>query len=321
MDASAVAQVRQRLRGILGRGPSTILLAMVAMVAAGGVAHPRYLSGTNLYLLSRQISLVYVAALGQFFVVLSRGMDLSIGAVAGLSGMVVAWAMRSGVPPQAAIPLALLMGLAVGLANGALVGYLRLDPCIATIGTGQLVGGLTLGLSRGWSVVEVPRSFLVVAQGAFLGAPVPVWIALLLGLIANVALAHMAFGRRLVAMALNEEATFLSGIDVARLKLVVYVASSVAGAATGIVTVARLASAQPSDGLLLAMVSLACAVIPLASGLVSALGVALGACVLGEIAYGMTLMRVDPYWQSSLFGVLLVLMFAVDRLRKRRGVA
>ncbi len=301
---------------MLARGPATIVLAMLALVVAVGAYDPRYLSGTNLYLLSRQVSFVYVAALGQFLVVLSRGMDLSIGSVAGLAGMVVAWSMRSGISPVLAVLLALLVGVAVGLANGTLVGYLRIDPCVTTIGTGSIIGGLILGLSRGWSVTEVPRSFLVVARGAALGVPASVWIALAAGVIAHVALAHMAFGRRLVAMALNEEATFLSGIDVARLKLIVYVVSSLAGALAGVIMVARLASAQPDAGAALGMMSIAIAVIPLACRMVNALGVALGAGVLGEIAYGMTLMRVDPYWQLSIFGVILVLMFALDRLRR-----
>jgi ribose transport system permease protein len=316
MDAAEAVPVRHALRSVFARGPSTVVLVMLAIVVAGGVYEPRYLSGTNLFLLSRQISFVFIASLGQFFVVLSRGMDLSVGAVAGLAGMVAAWAMQSGMAPWLAVLLALLVGLAVGLLNGVLVAYARIESFIVTIATGQIVGGLIVGLSRGWSVVEIPRSFLVVAQGAVLGVPNPVWIALLLGAIAHVALAHMALGRRLVALALNEEATFLSGIDTARLKVTTYVISSAAAALVGILMVARLASAQPDPGSLLVFISLACAVIPLALRMVNALGVALGAGVMGEIAYAMVLMRVDPYWQWSAFGVILVLMFVLDRLRR-----
>ncbi len=317
MDAVEAVPVRRARSPLFARGPSTIVLVMLAIVIAGGAYEPRYLSRANLFLLSRQISFVYLAALGQFLVVLSRGMDLSLGAVAGLAGMVAAWAMQAGVPPPVAVLLALLVGVAVGLVNGVLVAYLRIESFIVTIGTGQVVGGLILGLSRGWSVVRIPAAFLPVAQGAWLGVPIPVWIALFFGAVAHVTLAYTTLGRRLFAMALNEEATFLSGIDTPRLKLGLYVVSSVAGALTGILSVARLASAQPDTGAFLMMVSLACAVIPLAAGMVSALGVALGAALMGEIAYGMTLMRVDPYWQGSAFGIIVVLTFVLDRARRR----
>ncbi len=320
MDAAGSVRPRQPLSSVFARGPSTIVLVMVAVAVAGGAYDPRYLSGTNLYLLSRQIALVYVAALGQFLVVLSRGMDLSIGAVAGLSGMVVAWAMQSGVPPPVAVPLALLVGVTVGFANGMLVGYLRLDPCVATIGTGQLVSGLTLGLSRGWSVVEVPRSFLVLAQGAFLGAPVPVWASLLLGLVAHVALAHMAFGRRLVAMALNEQATFLSGIDVNRIKFLLYVISAGFASVSGIMLVSRYASSQPDIGKGWELDAIAAAVIggtSLAGGSGSVLGVIIGACIMAVLRNGLVLMKVDPYWHISIIGVVIVLAAVLDVKTKR----
>jgi len=182
--------------------------------------------------------------------------------------------------------------------------------------------GLVLGLTKGWPITDIPPTFLPVASGSFLGLPVPVWIAAGLAIVAHVVLTYTAFGRRTFALGGNEQATFLSGIDVKKIKLVLYMISALGASLAGIILVARFNSAQADTGKGWEMDAIASAVIggtSLAGGSGSILGVVIGACIMGAIKNGLVLMRVSSYWQTAVIGIIIVLAAGLDRLKAKRS--
>jgi ribose/xylose/arabinose/galactoside ABC-type transport system permease subunit len=308
------------LARVLRRRESAILAALVILIVAIGAAEHNFLSGSNLYLVSRQISFVAIVALGELFVILHGGIDLSVGSIMALAGMVTGYLMKLGVPPPAAVVLGVAAGLAMGAINGALIAYVRIAPFIVTLGMLSFASGVVLGLTKGWPITEIPASFAPLAQGSFLGLPIPVWIMLLLALAAHVVLTATAFGRRTYAIGSSEQAAFMSGVDVRRIKLALYVISAGCASLAGIVLVARFSSAQADTGKGWELDAIAAAVIggaSLSGGAGSVLGVVIGACIMGVIKNGLVLMKVSSYWQTAIIGVVIVLAVVLDRARRR----
>jgi ribose/xylose/arabinose/galactoside ABC-type transport system permease subunit len=309
------------LAPLLRRRESAILAALVVLIVAIGAAEGNFLSGSNLYLVSRQISFVAIVALGELFVILHGGIDLSVGSIMALAGMVAGYLMKLGVPPPAAVVLAIVAGLAMGAINGALVAYARIAPFIATLGMLSFASGVVLGLSKGWPITEIPASFAPLAQGSFLALPIPVWIMLLLAAVAHVVLTATAFGRRTYAIGSSEQAAFMSGVEVRRIKLALYMISAGCASLAGIVLVARFSSAQADTGKGWELDAIAAAVIggtSLSGGAGSVLGMLIGACIMGVIKNGLVLMKVSSYWQTAIIGVVIVLAVILDRA-KRQG--
>jgi ribose transport system permease protein len=321
--------VTREVRRSLGQGvvaslvrsrESAIFLALVIIMGAIEVCAPNFLSGSNLYLISRQISFVAVVAFGELFVILTGGIDLSVGSLMALAGLAAAYAMKMGVNPVMAVAFGIVVGLVMGATNGALIAYARIAPFIVTLGMLSFASGVVLGLTKGWPITEIPASFLPIAQGSFLGLPIPVWIAAAIAVLAHVLLTYTAFGRRTYAIGGNEQATFLSGIDVRRIKFLLYMISAATASIAGIILVARFNSAQADTGKGWELDAIAAAVIggtSLAGGSGSVLGVVIGACIMGVIKNGLVLMRVSSYWQTAIIGVIIVLAAVLDRFKKR----
>jgi ribose transport system permease protein len=320
MDAVATTRERHFLGTLLRNKESAILLALLIMTVVIGVVAPQFASATNLYQVSRQVSFVAIVALGELFVILTGGIDLSVGSLMGWAGLVTAFTMTLGVHPALAFAAGILAGMAMGAINGALIAYVKIPPFIATLGMLQFAYGNVLGLTKGWPITAIPKSFLWVAQGSVLYIPVPVWIALIIAAVAHVALTYTAFGRRTYAIGGNEQATFLSGIDVDRIKFILYLISAACASISGIILVSRFSSAQPDTGRGWELDAIAAAVIggtSLAGGSGSVLGVIIGACIMAVLRNGLVLMRVSTYWHISIIGVVIVLAAVLDVKTKR----
>jgi len=219
-----------------------------------------------------------------------------------------------------AVAVGVAFGAAMGAVNGALIAWVKIPPFIATLGMLQFAYGNVLGLTKGWPITELPRSFLWLAQGEPLGVPVPVWTGLALALVAHVVLTYTAFGRRTYAIGGNEQATFLSGIDVDRMKFFLYVISAAFAALAGIILASRFSSAQADAGKGWELNAIAAAVIggtSLAGGSGSVLGVIIGACIMTVLSNGLNLMHVNQYWHISITGVVIVLAAVLDVKTKR----
>ena len=307
---------------ILQSKESAIFLALLIIMAVITYVAPKFLSASNLFLISRQISFVAIVAFGELFVILTGGIDLSVGSLMALAGMAAAFAMNAGISVPEAVAIGLLVGLAMGAVNGALISYVNIPPFIVTLGMLSTASGLVLGITKGWPITNIPASFLPVAQGAFLRLPIPLWIAASLAVIGHVVLTYTAFGRRTYAIGGNEQATFLSGINVKRIKFILYMISALGASIAGIILVARFNSAQADTGRGWELDAIAAAVIggtSLAGGSGSILGVVIGACIMGVIRNGLVLMRVSSYWQTAIIGVIIVLAAGLDRLKAKRS--
>lgn len=308
------------LRNLLRRRESAILVALIVLVAISAT-EPNFRTGSNLYQVSRQIAYVAIVALGELFVILHGGIDLSVGSTMGLAGMAAGYAMKIGIPAPAAVALGIAAGLVIGAINGVLISFVRIAPFIVTLGMLSFASGVVLGLSKGWPVTEIPASFAPLAQGSFLALPIPVWLALALAVAAHVVLIHTAFGRRTYAIGGNEQATFLSGIDVRWLKLKLYVIAAGCASLAGIILVSRFNSAQADTGKGWELNAIAAAVIggtSLSGGSGSVLGVVIGACIMAVIQNGLVLMHISSYWHTAITGVVIILAGVLDRVRQRQ---
>ena len=305
---------------IVKQRESAIFLALLIMIAVIQIMAPNLLSGNNVYLVSRQIALVAIVAIGELFVILTGGIDLSVGATMGLAGVASAGAMVAGVNPWLAILFGMVVGVLVGIFNGWLVSYVLIPPFIVTLGSQEIARGTILIVTKGWPITNIPKSILFIAQGDFLHIPVPVWIMLVVAIIAQIVLTKTSFGRRIYAIGGNETATFLSGVNVKKIKFFLYVIAAFTASIVGIILVARFESAQADAGTGWEMQAIASAVIggtSLAGGAGSVLGCVIGACIMGVLANGLVLMRVSSYWQTAIIGVVIVLAAVLDHFRKK----
>ncbi|MER6114435.1 substrate-binding domain-containing protein [Streptomyces sp. NPDC001743] len=298
------------------------LSALVILVVAMSVLSGDFLTTDNLLNVGVQAAVTAILAFGVTFVIVSAGIDLSVGSVAALSATVLAWlATSEGVPVVLAVLLAAATGLACGLVNGALVAYGKLPPFIATLAMLSVGRGLSLVISQG-SPIAFPES--VSRIGDTLGGwlPVPVLVMIVMGLVTAVILRRTYIGRSMYAIGGNEEAARLSGIRVKRQKLVIYALAGLFAAVAGVVLASRLASAQPQAAQGYELDAIAAVVIggaSLAGGVGKASGTLIGALILAVLRNGLNLLSVSAFWQQVVIGVVIALAVLFDTLRRRTG--
>ncbi|MDQ1045740.1 substrate-binding domain-containing protein [Streptomyces sp. V4I2] len=314
--AGGAAAVRRLL---LDNGALTALIVLVvAMSALSG----DFLTTDNLLNVGVQAAVTAILAFGVTFVIVSAGIDLSVGSVAALSATVLAWSATShGVPVVIAVVLAIATGIAAGLVNGFLIAYGKLPPFIATLAMLSVSRGLSLVISEG-SPIAFPDS--VSHLGDTLGGwlPVPVLVMIVMGLIAAFVLGRTYIGRSMYAIGGNEEAARLSGLRVKKQKLAIYALSGVFAAAAGIVLASRLSSAQPqaADGYELdAIAAVVIGGASLAGGTGKASGTLIGALILAVLRNGLNLLSVSAFWQQVVIGVVIALAVLLDTLRRKAG--
>ncbi|WP_262699664.1 MULTISPECIES: ABC transporter permease/substrate-binding protein [Streptomyces] len=298
------------------------LSALVLLVAAMALLSGDFLTTDNLLNVGVQAAVTAILAFGVTFVIVSAGIDLSVGSVAALSATVLAWSASSqGLPVWFAALLALTTGVACGLVSGALVSFGKLPPFIATLAMLSIGRGLALVISQG-SPIAVPDS--VSGLGDTLGGwlPVPVIVMVVMGLITAGVLGRTYPGRAMYAIGGNEEAARLSGIRVTRQKLVVYALSGGFAAVAGIVLASRLSSAQPQAAVGYELDAIAAVVIggaSLSGGVGKASGTLIGALILAVLRNGLNLLEVSAFWQQVVIGVVIALAVLMDTARRRAG--
>lgn len=309
------------LKNLLRRKEAGIFLALVGIIILIAIREPKLLAGTNVYFVSRQIAYTAIVALGVFFVILTSGIDLSVGSTVSLCGVTCGLALAAGAGPLAGVAAGLLTGAAVGAINGWIVAYVGVTPFIVTLGMLSMASGAVLVLTKGDSVRGIPESFNQAGTGDIAGIPIVVIILGIIAAASHVLLNHTVFGRRVLAVGGNEEATELSGVKVKRVKFLTYVIAGVFSAVSGILFVARFQSAQAKAGFGLELDAIAAAVIggtSLMGGQGTVAGVLVGATIMGVIRNGLVLMQVSSYWQQLIIGAIIVLAAVVDVARSRR---
>ncbi|MGO4421577.1 ABC transporter permease, partial [Streptomyces sp. MCAF7] len=291
------------------------LSALVLLLAAMSLLSGDFLTTDNLLNVGVQAAVTAILAFGVTFVIVSAGIDLSVGSVAALSATVLAWSATSqGLPVWLAVILALATGLACGLVSGALISFGKLPPFIATLAMLSVGRGLSLVISQG-SPIPFPDS--VSHLGDTIGGwlPVPVIIMVVMGLITAGVLARTYVGRTMYAIGGNEEAARLSGIRVNRQKLAIYALSGAFAAVAGIVLASRLSSAQPQAAVGYELDAIAAVVIggaSLSGGVGKASGTLIGALILAVLRNGLNLLEVSAFWQQVVIGVVIALAVLLD---------
>ncbi|MFE0130306.1 substrate-binding domain-containing protein [Streptomyces sp. NPDC059037] len=298
------------------------LSALVVLVVAMSLLSGDFLTTQNLLNVGVQAAVTAILAFGVTFVIVSAGIDLSVGSVAALSATVLAWTATSqGLPVWLAVVFAVGTGIACGFVNGLLVSYGKLPPFIATLAMLSVARGLSLVISQG-SPIPFPDS--VSRLGDTIGGwlPVPVIVMIAMGLVTAVILARTYIGRSMYAIGGNEEAARLSGLRVKRQKLVIYGLSGLFAAVAGIVLASRLVSAQPQAAQGYELDAIAAVVIggaSLAGGVGKASGTLIGALILAVLRNGLNLLSVSAFWQQVVIGVVIALAVLLDTLRRKAG--
>ena len=313
---------RVKLREFLSRsGP---LWGLVILCVVMTILSPYFLTFNNLFNVGTQIAVIAILALGLTFVIVSGGIDLSVGSVLGLAGIVFGWATAvANLPLPLALALGVGAGASAGLINGLLITLGNLPPFIATLAMLSAARGLALVISGGVPLNPIPGPILSLGSGDLFGfVPLPVILMLVMWAITVGILRSTYAGRAMYAIGGNEEASRLSGIHVSRQKLLIYTLSGLFAGIAGILLTARLASAQPQAGFTFELDAIAAVVIggaSLSGGVGSASGTLIGALILGVLRNGLNLLNVSAFWQQVVIGAVIALAVMTDTLRRRKG--
>ena len=317
-----VASLKRSLNNLYRAREMNVLLALLVVSAAIAMSTPYFLTTDNLMGVFRSFSLTAIMSIGMVMVIVTGGIDLSVGSVMGLSGLVTALAFESGYSTFASTSFGLCVGTVFGLVNGLMVTVGRLPPFIATLGTLSIGRGLMYIITKGVPVTpETPDIFSVLGQGYIGWVPVPVVIMLVLATIFSLLMVFTTFGRRVYATGGNENAAWLSGVNTASVKITVYTLSGAISALAGIVAFSRYLSAEPASGFGIELEVIAAAAIggaSLSGGVGSVQGAIIGAALIGIIANGVVLLNINTYAQQAITGAVILIAVSIDVWRNAR---
>ena len=298
------------------------LVGLLVLSLVLWVLTPYFMTLSNLLNIAEQTAVIAIVAVGMTFVIITAGIDLSVGSVLALSGVIMASALHAGVPLPAAMLTGPGAGLFCGLLNGLLVAQGRLPPFISTLGMMSVARGTALVFTQGRSISGFSESFRYFASGKVLHLPMPVILMLTVYLIAHVALAKTKLGRYAYAIGGNENATILSGVNVKLYKTVIYALCGLLSGVAAIILTARLNSAQPIAGVMYELDAIAATVIggtSLMGGEGAMWGTLIGALIMGVLRNGLTLLGISSFVQQIVIGSVIILAVLVDMMLKAKN--
>lgn len=320
--------VRNSWRSLADRQYLFVLLILLLVGGFLSLNTSTFLTGSNLFNIARAASWIAIAAFGESIVIIIGGIDLSVGAVMALAGLVSALCLQAGCPIPLAIGAGLLTGGVAGWANGMMVGRVRLPSFIITLGTMSIARGLTFGLTGGWPVRDLPHSFtqLGVYNLPFGPWEVPLPVIFMLGLTALVSLllGQTVLGRYIYTLGGSERALVVSGVDVVQIKVLVYTLCGVLAAVGGLLMTARLGVAAPTAAVGYEVDIVAAAIIggtSLFGGEGSIVGVLLGALLMQILRSGLVSLGFSAYWQAVAIGAMILAAILWDYWRRQKAVA
>lgn len=296
-------------------------LSLIILFVGLSIASPHFLTQTNLSSVVRQTAVINVMALGMTLVIIAGGIDLSVGAILAMGGLLGTMAMEQGYPIPVGVFIGTVTGLAWGLVNGLLTTKLAIAPFIVTLGTLGIVRGLTLIISNGLPVHRIPQSFSYLGEGNLLGVPFVLWILVVCAAVTHVILEHTRHGRYAFAIGSNPDAALYAGIPVAFHTTAVYAFCGMLTGLAGMIEASRLMTGQPTAGQGYELQVIAAVVIgggSLRGGEGSVIGTLIGAFIMGLLSNGSDLLGISPYLQQAIIGAVIILAVTVDELRKRR---
>jgi ribose transport system permease protein len=328
---SEVASGEQKATGISrlgryfrsGQDSSLGLLAILIILAAVlSFVSPYFLTTTNLLNIGRGIAIIGIVAVGETIVIISGGFDLSVGSTMAAAGMAAAWLVTQGFPLPVAFAAAILIGIVVGLINGTIISYGRINPLIATLATLAIVRGLSYVISGGRELVISDSAFQGFGVGTLLGVPYIVILLVATFAIFAWLMPRTRFGRYAYAIGSSAMAAQRAGVPVKRWRIAFYVTSGALSALAGLVFVARTGNAQPSAALGIELDVITAVILggtSLSGGRGRLWGTFIGLVLLGVVNNGLILAGVPAFWQQVVKGAILLLAVLYDELRRNRA--
>lgn len=308
--------------GSLSRRYGTVL-SLLLLILIVTIIDSKFFTMYNILNIFRQVSINGLIAFGMTFVILTGGIDLSVGAILGLSGMVLGLMVSGNIPDFVAIPIVLLLGAMLGTFNGVMVSKVKLQPFIVTLATMTMFRGLTMIISDGIPVMGLTKESPVLdffSQGSVLGIPFPMIIFILFLILLAILLQKTVFGRGVYAIGGNEEVARLSSLPTNKIKTLVYVISGVMSALAGVILTSRLSSSQPTAGSSFELDAIAAVVIggtSLAGGRGRIFGTFIGVLIIGVLNNGLNIIGVSPFYQQFIKGLVILLAVIIDRKSTR----
>jgi ribose transport system permease protein len=302
------------------RHPAALVLIVVILGSA--LADPRFLTAANLFNLSRQVAPPGIVAIGMTVVIIAGGIDLSVGAMYALAGVIVVWAQPE-YGSLVGVALALAAGLAVGLVNGFLVTRLRINPFIGTLGLMTMLRGFALSLSHSHTLPGKDPAFAQMADLPVLGVPLAAVVFLVLLAVGQALLTSTPTGRSVYAVGGSREASRMAGLRVERALHIAYVAPALMAALAGVMIASEINSGSPvlgNDAPLFAIAAVLLGGVSMRGGAGSLLGTLQGVLILGVLTNGLNIAGVGGYYQILIIGVLLVFTVVVDEVLLRRRI-
>ena len=295
-------------------------IALIILVVVIGTISPQFRTVNNIFSLLRQSSVNGLIAFGMTFVILTGGIDLSVGAVLALSTVFAASMISAGVPVPVAVLISLIIGTVLGLISGFLVSKGRLQPFIATLVTMTIYRGITMIYTNGKPISNLGNSEFLrfIGRGEFLGIPVPVWILLVTFFFFFFLLKKTVLGRKIYAVGSNQKAAAIAGVNINKIKLFVYSVSGFMSALAGIILLSRLGSAQPVLGIgyeLDAIAAVALGGTSLSGGRGKFYGTLIGVLIIAVLNNGLNILGVSSYYQDVAKGIVILIAVLSDKER------
>ena len=299
----------------------TTVIALIILMAVITIINSNFLTANNLLNLLLQVTSNALIAFGMTFVILTGGIDLSVGSILALSSALTAGLLGSGMPVTLAILISLIMGCILGMMNGLLISYGKLAPFIVTLATMTIFRGATLVYTNGNPITKgLSDTFLFqfLGQGYIVGIPFPVIIMFIVFIVLYVLLHKTAFGKSVYAIGGNEKAAYISGVKLNKVKIIIYSISGIMASISGLIITSRLSSAQPTAGASYEMDAIAAVVLggtSLSGGKGRILGTLIGALIIGVLNNGLNIIGVSAFCQQVVKGVVILIAVLIDRFK------
>ncbi|RZP71769.1 ribose ABC transporter permease [Vibrio vulnificus] len=299
-----------------------IFIALLVLICAFSMLSESFLTQVNILNILRQVSIIGICAVGMTMIILTGGIDLSVGSMIGVAGMACALMLKAGFPPALAVGFTLTLGLCFGYFTGMLINKIHIPPLIATLGLMTGLRGVAYILNDGLPIYGLPDSIKFIGQGWVFGIPFPVILMVAVFIYGYVLLNKTAFGRHLYGTGGNEEASRLSGVNVENLKTKVYLLGFFLSTFAGIVLMARVNSGQPRGGTGYEMDIITAVVlggVSIMGGSGRLTGVIAGVMIMGVLSNGMILLNIDEYVQWVVKGAVLLTAVGLDQLTSKKS--
>jgi ribose transport system permease protein len=297
-------------------------LSLIVLFVGLSIASPYFLTANNLSSVIRQTAVFNTMALGMTIVIISGGIDLSVGSILGLSGLFGTMALERGYPIVAGVLIGIATGMLCGLLNGLFVTRLKIPPFVVTLGALGIYRGLALIFSNGLPVHRIPAGFSFLGEGSLLGVPFVLWMLVICALAVHLVLEHTRLGRYAFAIGSNRTAAIYAGIPVDFHITSVYAIGGALTGLAGMIEASRLMTGQPTAGQGYELQAIAAVVIgggSLNGGEGSVGGTLIGAFIMGLLSNGADLLNISNYWQQVIIGAVIILAVTLDEVRKRRA--